>query len=90
MTGKISQLTLLDEVPNNADVFEIIDVSDTTMSVNGTNKRVTRGNLLGGVVKSDVTGISGADAITNMVSLTQAEYDAIVTKDASTFYVILG
>jgi hypothetical protein len=38
-------------------------------------------------VSSDVTGITGADQITNMVSLTQAEYDAI-TPNASTFYVI--
>lgn len=38
-------------------------------------------------VKSDTTGITGADAITNVVSLTQAEYDAI-TPDASTFYAI--
>lgn len=38
-------------------------------------------------VKTDVTGITGADAITNIVSLTQAEYDAI-TPDASTLYVI--
>ena len=39
-------------------------------------------------VKSDATGVSGADQITNMISLTQAEYDAIVSPDAATFYVI--
>lgn len=39
---------------------------------------------------SDVTGVTGADAITNMVSLTQAEYDAIGTKSATTFYIIVG
>lgn len=39
-------------------------------------------------VSSVTTGISGADAITNMVSLTQAEYDAIPSKSATTFYVI--
>lgn len=38
-------------------------------------------------VSSDITGISGADAITNMVSLTQAEYD-LLTPSATTFYVI--
>jgi len=43
---------------------------------------------LGVAVVSDVTGITGADRITNMVSLTQAEYDAI-TPNASTFYVII-
>jgi hypothetical protein len=39
-------------------------------------------------VVSNVTGITGADAVTNIVSLTQAEYDAIVTPNASTLYVI--
>lgn len=41
-------------------------------------------------VTSDPTGVTGADAITNMMSLTQAEYDAIVTPNASTLYVITG
>jgi hypothetical protein len=39
-------------------------------------------------IKSDTTGVTGADQITNMMSLTQAEYDAIVSPDANTFYVI--
>ena len=43
---------------------------------------------IGVAVASDVTGITGADRITNMVSLTQAEYNAI-TPNASTFYVIV-
>ena len=38
-------------------------------------------------ILSDTTGISGADRVTNIISLTQAEYDAI-TPDASTLYVI--
>lgn len=39
-------------------------------------------------VQSVTSGISGADQIVNMVSLTQAEYDAIVSPDSSTFYII--
>jgi len=39
------------------------------------------------MVESDVTGVTGADAITNIISLTQAEYDAI-TPDAATVYLI--
>jgi hypothetical protein len=42
-----------------------------------------------GAVASNVTGITGADAITNIVSLTQAEYDAIGSKSATTLYVIV-
>lgn len=41
-------------------------------------------------VPSEPSGVTGADQITNMMSLTQAEYDAIGTPDASTFYVIVG
>ena len=40
------------------------------------------------MVESDVTGVTGADAVSNIMSLTQAEYDAIITPDASTIYVI--
>lgn len=36
---------------------------------------------------SDPSGVTGADAVTNIMSLTQAEYDAI-TPDAATLYVI--
>ncbi len=37
---------------------------------------------------SDPSGVTGADAIINIMSLTQAEYDAIGTPNASTFYII--
>lgn len=39
---------------------------------------------------SDPTGIAGADQVTNIVSLTQAEYDAIGpgNYDASTIFII--
>lgn len=39
-------------------------------------------------VQSDTTGISGADAVSNIVSLTAAEYAAIGSKNASTVYMI--
>jgi hypothetical protein len=44
--------------------------------------------LASNVVVSNTTGITGADQVTNIVSLTQAEYDAIVTPSASTLYII--
>ena len=40
------------------------------------------------VPTSNPTGVTGADAVTNMMSLTQAEYDAITTPDAATLYII--
>lgn len=44
--------------------------------------------LLSKTVYSDSSGISGATAISNIVALTQAAYDAIVTPQATTLYVI--
>lgn len=45
---------------------------------------------LGTYVESDTSGITGADQVTNIVTLTQAEYDAIGTPNASTVYIIVG
>ena len=41
-------------------------------------------------IDSDPTGVTGADQVTNVMSLTQVEYDAIGTPNASTLYVIVG
>jgi hypothetical protein len=40
------------------------------------------------VVRSDTTVTTGAGAITNIISITQADYDNIVTPDATTLYII--
>jgi hypothetical protein len=48
-----------------------------------------QGALADSAIQSDTTGITGADAITNIVSLTQAEYDAIGTPSAATLYVVV-
>lgn len=45
---------------------------------------------LAGKVGTVTTGITGAGQITNMVSISQANYDAIPTKNAQTLYVISG
>ena len=37
---------------------------------------------------SIVSGVSGADAITNIISLTTAEYGAIGSPDSATLYII--
>jgi hypothetical protein len=39
---------------------------------------------------SSTSGITGSAAITNMVSLTAAQYAALGTKNASTLYVVTG
>jgi hypothetical protein len=71
-----------------------IDYGSNNVSTSG-NFVASSGNFTTGltfnnapVVKSDTTGITGADQITNIVSLTQAEYDAVDPKNSSTLYVI--
>ena len=67
-----------DHAPHHNDLADAINAVQTALGVN-----------LGNVVSSNTAGVTGADAITNMLSLTQAEYDAI-TPNASTVYVIVG
>lgn len=43
-----------------------------------------------GAVASSITGITGATAVTNVVKISQANYDAIVTPDPTTLYIIVG
>jgi hypothetical protein len=45
-------------------------------------------DVSGTFVVSGITGITGADAVTNIVSLTQAEYNAIGSPDAATLFLI--
>jgi hypothetical protein len=43
----------------------------------------------GTIVVSDTSAGSGSDVVNNIVSLTQAEYDDIVTPDAATLFIIV-
>lgn len=77
--------------PVDATLLRQSDVDDTP--VNGATTAPVSSNWAYDhaalAVVSNVTGITGADQITNIVSLTQAEYDAI-TPSATTFYIITG
>ena len=42
------------------------------------------------VIVSDVTKATGSERVLNMIKVTQVQYDAIVTKDDLTIYVIVG
>jgi len=44
----------------------------------------------GSAVGSDTTGIAGAESVTNIVKLTQAEYDNLTSYDNNTAYIIVG
>jgi hypothetical protein len=64
--------------PSDNDVL----VFDTT-----TSTWVAEAPAAGGIA-SDTTGITGASAITNIVAIQQADYDDIVSPDASTLFLI--
>ncbi len=78
---------------NSASLLGPGDVAVQPTLVSGTNIKTINGSsiLASGnlpLVASDNAGITGADAVTNLISMTQAEYDAIGTKSASTLYII--
>lgn len=75
---KISELTL-NSTPAAADIAAV-----SKADASATNK-VTLQNIAR--LFSDNTGITGSDRITNIVSLTSAEYAAL-TPDASTLYIV--
>jgi hypothetical protein len=75
---KISELTA-NASPAAADVAAVSNAAATA-----TNKVTLQAIAR---LFSDPSGVTGADAVINVMSLTQAEYDAI-TPDASTLYVI--
>ncbi|MFZ9960567.1 MAG: phage upper tail fiber protein, partial [Candidatus Limnocylindrus sp.] len=47
------------------------------------------GSTSGAILVSSPAGVTGADAVGNIMTLTQAEYDAIVSPVADTLYVIV-
>jgi hypothetical protein len=85
-------------LPNLSGTFAMVSqIPDTSglqvELVSGGNIRTVAGQTLldnGDVpaLLTDPTGITGADALTNIVSLTQAEYNDIGSKSATTLYII--
>lgn len=41
------------------------------------------------VVRSSIEGITGATAVTNVVKISQEDYDAIGSPDSTTLYIIV-
>jgi|688.fasta_scaffold139762_5 hypothetical protein len=59
-----------------------------SIEINVTGASVTATVSGGGGVPSSPEGISGAAAVTNIVSISQEDYDALAVKDATTVYII--
>ena len=71
--------------------WELVAATAIVSSVAGRTGAVALTSAdVSGVVPSTTTGITGATAITNIVSLTQSSYDALGSKSATTLYIISG
>lgn len=88
-------LAKVQDLSNTVSNMALVDVASGTIkgratAGTGDPEDLTPSQARGvmNVPASDPTGITGADAITNIVSLTQAEYTAIVSPSATTLYVI--
>ena len=67
----IHDLPELAETPADADELELVDVSDETESTDGTSKRVTRENLVGGLASQ-----AGLDAVDNALTAHESDTSA--------------
>jgi len=76
--------------------FLLYDNSDSTRNLQfdlggistGTTRTLTAADRSGVNVVSDTSAGSGSDVVNNIVSLTQAEYNAIGSPDAATLFLI--
>lgn len=73
---------------DNVKKFETTSTGATVTGTCVATEFSGSGASLTGVVKTDATGISGASTVSNIVTISQADYDAISSPDASTIYYI--
>ena len=85
----------IDLTPINVQPGEILYDEDENklyagLADNTAVEIVSSGGGANDYIESAVTGITGAVAVANIVSMTQAAYDALATKAATTLYIING
>ena len=75
----------------NSSVSGLLPVKDVLGSgnINVTSSSQVFTISSSGLVKSDISGIAGASGINNIVHMTQANYNALVSKDPNTVYFIV-
>jgi len=83
---KITDLTELEEASAAGDLFELVDISDTTMAATGTNKKITTTNLLSGYAllagRSGGQTLKGGSAITDILKLQGTSGNGTLTSPA--------
>lgn len=52
-------------------------------------KKIALSHITDGLVESNIAGITGASGVNNIVSISQANYDNIVSPDPNTLYFIV-
>ena len=68
------------------DIFLIMDDPSGVAST----KKVPMSVLQSGLVQSNTDLVNNSVRITNMISISQSNYDSLATKDANTLYIIRG
>ena len=68
------------------DIFLIMD----DPSGSALTKKVSVSVLHSVLVQSNTSLVNNSVRITNMISISQSNYDSLVTKDANTLYIIRG
>jgi len=68
------------------DIFLIMN----NPSGSALTKKVSVSVLQSGLVQSNTSLVNNSNRITNMVSLSQSNYDALATKDPNTLYIVNG
>ena len=74
---------------SNDDIFLFMD----NPSASGVTKKISLSQIAAvsssGLVQSNINGIIGASGVNNIVQISQANYDALVSKDPNTAYFIV-
>lgn len=93
-TANVTSAGALMDSEVDADIKTLVLPASTTISafgatlVDDADSAAARTTL--DALKTSASGITGATALGNIVSISQTDYDAIGTPDASTLYIISG
>jgi hypothetical protein len=71
---------------SNDDIFLFMD----DPSGSALTKKVSVSVLQSGLIQSNTGLVNNSIGITNMISISQSNYDALATKDPNTLYIVNG